>query len=169
MYMLAPAAAKHIPAVMCILDEGRLFQREQGFLQWPEGYPSEEIVQQDINAGTGFLLYGNGEIAAYLSLGFAGDPAYSHIVGKWRFEEPYAVIHRMATARAFRGKGAADAAFILAERICLAKGVTCLRIDTHSQNERMRHVLAKNGFVLCGTIMSYGERLAFDKHIIQSP
>ena len=39
-----------------------------------------------------------------------------------------------------------------------------MRADTEYPNERMQHVLKKNGFVLCGEIFYQGGgRLAYDK------
>ena len=48
--------------------------------------------------------------------------------------------------------------------LCLEKGVRYMRADTDYPNERMQHVLKKNGFVLCGEIFYQGGgRLAYDK------
>lgn len=105
-----------------------------------------------------------GRLAAYLCIDFDGEPAYREIKGAWRSEEPYATVHRMAFAREFRGKGLADAVFRLAGELCLEKGVRYMRADTDYPNERMQHVLKKNGFVLCGEIFYQGGgRLAYDK------
>ena len=86
------------------------------------------------------------------------------IKGAWRYDEPYAVVHRIAIGTAFRGQNLADQAFRLVEDYCKAHGVYNLRIDTDEQNKRMRHILEKNGFVCCGTVVQGGgDRLAFDK------
>ena len=54
--------------------------------------------------------------------------------------------------------------FRLAGELCLEKGVRYMRADTDYPNERMQHVLKKNGFVLCGEIFYQGGgRLAYDK------
>ncbi len=155
-----------IPAYMDILNSGREFQREQGFVQWPDGYPDRETIENDVKTGNGYALTVDGRPAAYMYIGFDGDPSYPKIKGAWHYDEPYAVIHRIAIGSEFRGRGLADAAFRLAEDFCRSKGYTNLRIDTDGQNKRMQHILEKNGFTYCGTVIQGGgDRMAFDKKI----
>ena len=40
-----------------ILEEGRAFQRAQGFVQWDDRYPLRKDVEADIDSGTGWLLF----------------------------------------------------------------------------------------------------------------
>ena len=166
MYVLQPAKEEHFACIMDILNGGREFQRAQGFVQWPDGYPPASLILEDIEEGLGYVLLEGDAVAAYLYLSFAGDPAYPQIKGKWHYDEPYAVIHRMATAAAFRGKGAADAVFCLVEKIVSKRGIRTLRIDTDGKNKRMQHVLEKNGFSYCGTVVQGGgDRMAYDKYV----
>ncbi len=161
---LEKATIQDISACAAILDSGRAFQREQGFVQWPDDYPNADSVFEDIKAGNAHVLKVDGEPAGYLYISFDGDPAYNVIKGAWRTQEPYAVIHRVAFDGKYRGIGLSKAAFSLAEKFILSHGVTSVRIDTHHQNKRMQHVLTKNGYVLCGEVQMRGEpRLAYDK------
>ena len=164
MLTLTPADMEELDlCVRCVLD-GRQFQLKQGFVQWTEDYPNADIVRQDLSCGKGFVIKSDGEIAGYLCLDFDGDPAYPDIVGRWRSDEPYGVIHRMAFREPFQGRGLADEAFACIEDYCIAKGVPYLRIDTDYPNLRMQHVLEKNGFVYCGTVLFEGApKLAYDK------
>ena len=36
-----------------IIEDGRAFQQEQGFVQWTKSYPDLDAIQQDIRAGDG--------------------------------------------------------------------------------------------------------------------
>ena len=163
-YELVPAQPADLPVCMDILNAGREFQRAQGFVQWPDGYPPQADVAEDIRIGNGYVVKVDGCIAAYLYIGFDGDPAYPAIKGAWHHVEPYAVIHRLAIGTDFRGTGLTPVLFSLAEDFCRERGIFNLRIDTDEQNRRMRHVLEKNGFVYCGTVIQGGgDRLAFDK------
>ena len=164
---LTLARWEDIPRYMQILGEGRAFQRAQGFVQWPDGYPRQEAVEADVQNGNGYALLADGKLAGYFHLGFDGDPAYLAIIGAWRFQGPYAVVHRIAISDAFRGQGLTREVFRLIEDLAKARGVEVLRIDTHADNQRMRHVVEKNGFAFCGkVIQSDGWRLAFDKKIV---
>ena len=103
-------------------------------------------------------------IGAYMCIDFAGEPAYNRIQGKWHTGEPYAVVHRMAFGREFRGIGLTGRGFPLIERLCLEKQVTSIRVDTDFPNHRMQHILEKYGFQKCGTIyFQGGEKIAYDK------
>lgn len=164
MNKLALAAAEHAEEYYGIIDMGRRFQREQGFTQWTEDYPTLETVREDIRAGKGYALLTDGKIAGYMCIDFDGEPAYQNIEGAWRLEGPYAVVHRMAFHSAFRGMGLAEAAFRLIEELCGRKGVSIIRVDTDFPNKRMQHILTKSGFVNCGTIVFQGgAKLAYDK------
>lgn len=163
-YELVPAKPTDFARCMEILNTGREFQRAQGFVQWPDGFPTEESVHQDIVFSRGYVLTVDEEIAAYLSISFDGDPSYPHIQGTWHQDTPHAVLHRVAIDAAYRGIGLTSTLFRLIEAFCVSKGIFYIRIDTHADNKRMQHVLAKNGFAYCGTVLQEtGERMAFDK------
>ena len=164
MFTLEPARASDVQRCGEILDQGRAFQRAQGFVQWTEDYPNADTVRADIQARKGYVIRSGGVLAAYLCIDFDGEPAYGEIRGAWQTEEPYAVVHRMAFAGEFRGRGLSETAFRLIEALCLERGVRSLRVDTGFSNRRMQHILEKNGFFRRGTIFFQGgERLAYDK------
>ena len=164
MITLEKAVSADLDESYAIIDEGRRFQKEQGFVQWTEGYPNRETLENDIRLGKGYVLKFDGKLAAYLCLDFDGEPAYNAIDGAWRTAEPYGVVHRLAIGGAFRGQGLADEVFGHVGSLCLACGVYSLRADTDFPNLRMQHVLEKNGFVRCGTVMFQGSgKLAYDK------
>ena len=163
---LTPARWEEVAAIMEILRSGREFQRQQGFVQWDDCHPTREAVEADIRRGDGYAIRVEDTLAGYLCLSVDGDPAYPAIEGRWRFTGAYVVIHRMAIGEACRGRGLTEVVFRLAGEIARQRGVEILRIDTHEENLRMRHVLAKNGFGYCGKVMQNGgERLAFDRKI----
>lgn len=165
-YKLVPARADDIAVCTEILNAGRAFQRAQGFIQWRDGYPSAADVEQDIFVGGAYLLTVDNSPAAYVFIGLDGDPAYPAIEGKWHFDGPYGVLHRVAVSPTYRGMGLSAVLFQLTGKLVAAQGRKILRIDTHENNKRMQHVLIKNGFSYCGTVLQNGEpRLAYDKKL----
>ncbi len=165
-YTLELAQAQELNVCTGIIDAGRAFQREQGFVQWTDDYPNRAVLQKDIEDQTGYVLKVNGQIAAYMCVDFRGEPAYDDIDGAWQTAEPYAVVHRMAFDAAYRGQGLADITFRLIEGLCLERGVRSIRVDTDFPNKRMQHVLAKNGFRQRGVIVFQGSgKLAYDKSL----
>lgn len=166
MVVLEPAQTEEAERCMDIINQGKEFQREQGFTQWTEDYPNLDTIRNDIQNRKGYVLKKDDRIVGYLYIDFDGEPAYVDIQGEWRTKEPYAVIHRMAFQKEARGMGLADAVFELAEQLCVRKGVYSIRVDTDFPNKRMQHVLKKNGFENCGRVVFQGsEKLAFDKSI----
>ena len=166
MYTLELAQEADVHRCGEILDEGRAFQRAQGFIQWTEGYPNTDTVREDIRNRKGYVIRSDGAIAAYLCIDFDGEAAYREIQGAWQTEEPYAVVHRMAFGGEFRGRGLTETAFRLIGALCLERGVRSLRVDTGLSNRRMQHILEKNGFSHRGTIyFQGGERMAYDKSL----
>ena len=164
MYTLELAAMKDLSICYDMIEEGRKFQREQGFEQWTESYPNCDTIREDIESRKGYVIKSDGDIAGYLCIDFSGEPAYDDIKGAWRRDTPYAVVHRMAFRQKTRGKGMAGIAFDLIEDLCSKHDVKNIRVDTDFPNKRMQHILEKKGFVNCGVIVFQGgEKLAYDK------
>ena len=140
---------KDLPLVMEIYDYARAFMRATGnTTQWIDGYPSEVLIRQEIEDGhsfvcTGFIL---GE-----------DPTYQQIYeGTWLNNEPYGVIHRLATNG--KQKGVSETCL----NWCFERWPN-LRVDTHRDNKVMQHILTKYGFQRCGIIYVKNgtERIAY--------
>ena len=85
---------------MEIYDYARAFMRTNGNVtQWIGGYPSEALIRQEIEDGHSFVcMDGQGEILGTFCFILGEDPNYQHIYeGNWLNDEPYGVIHRLAT------------------------------------------------------------------------
>jgi len=166
MYRLVKAQPGEVGQCKEILDSGREFQRQQGFVQWPDGYPTLEMIEDDVRKGMGYVVKEGEHIAAYMLLDFGGDPAYADVRCTWHDDGAYLVIHRMAVAPQYRGKGLAGIVFDLVAEFAKAHQVYNIRIDTDGQNKRMQHVLEKGGFRYCGlVIQGGGDRMAYDKQL----
>ena len=150
-----------IPAVMAIFDAARAFMRAHGNMtQWPEGSPSEAQVREDIERGCGYVCVENGCVVATFAFIEGPDPTYTVIEdGAWHFDDPYSVIHRVASNGVVHG--VASACF----EYCKQRAGH-LRIDTHEDNIPMQGAITKNGFTRCGIIhiADGSPRVAFDWH-----
>lgn len=164
MNTLEPAREDEIKLCYKIIEEGKRYQQEQGFTQWTDDYPNEETIRQDILDKKGFVVKVDGDIAGYMCIDFDGEPAYKAIDGKWQSEDRYAVVHRMAFSKKYRGIGLADITWRLIEEFCCESGIYYIRVDTDFPNKRMQHILEKNGYTHCGEIVFQGSgKLAYDK------
>lgn len=151
-----------LEGVMEIYDSARLFMRKNGNLnQWVNGYPGIELIKNDILNGNSFVCLEDGRIVGVFTFIQGIDPTYLQIYnGAWLNEEPYGVVHRIASSNYIKGVGA----FCLDWCLDICKN---LRIDTHRDNMVMQNLLSKNAFVKCGIIYleDGSERLAFQKII----
>jgi RimJ/RimL family protein N-acetyltransferase len=150
--------------VMEIYEQARQYMRENGNQnQWTNGYPSIWLITEDIKEKSSYVCLDDNQIVGVFRFTLGEDPTYLKIYeGQWLNEEPYGVIHRIASASHRTGV----AAFCL--NWCQSQ-CSNIRIDTHRDNFVMQNFLQKNGFKQCGIIYlaDGAERLAFQKKIIR--
>ena len=145
------ATCSDIEALMRIFEGAKMIMRGSGNLnQWNGSYPSREVVKADIDAGNCRVLCEGDEVVGTMALIPGPDPTYSYIEGKWLDENPYYVIHRIATSAP--GHNVARKLFDWAYSHISEKGCNVIRIDTHRDNCIMKHVLTRYGFTPCGVI-----------------
>lgn len=149
--------------VMAIYAYARNFMKEHGNgNQWINGYPQEELITKEIEAKHSFVCEDEqGEIIGTFCYIEGIDPTYVKIYdGEWLNDEPYAVIHRIASNG--KQKGIAAECLRWSFQHC-----NNLRIDTHENNLVMQNMLKKEGFTRCGIIylVDGSERIAFHKKI----
>ena len=161
------AEIQDAPRCYEILDSGRKFQREQGFIQWPDNYPLPEDVEEDIQNGSAYKILLKGIIVGYMCISFDGEPTYEYIEGAWKKDVPYAVVHRIAFAPEVRGKRTGDKVIPLIEQVVREKGFSSIRLDTDFPNLRMQHMVERNGFEKCGIIYvrNHEGRIAYEKDL----
>ena len=145
----------------------------ESFERWPVGAGHDETDAQTVMPGLGSrVMPGLGSrvmpgltghlaaprIVAYFALLPSPEPTYDVIDGAWLTDEPYGVIHRMASYPDIHG--------IFSTIIDYAASrYTHLRIDTHRDNRIMRHLIEIHGFTYCGIIWleDGAERLAYER------
>lgn len=141
------ATKKDLDKMREIFNRGRKVQLESGNpTQWAKGYPSDELILEDIAKDAAYLcLNDQEEIVAVFSVFTDPDPTYHKIDGEWLNDKPYATIHRIATNGKERGVGQHCIEWVQSRH----KNV---RIDTHDNNQQMKHIIKKLGFKYCGLI-----------------
>lgn len=141
-----------------IYSYAREFMKKSGNPnQWKDCRPSEDAVSLDISLKRLYKMVDqSGRIAGVFAFILGDDPTYKTIDGKWLNADPYGTIHRIAAADSSHGIFRTALGFCLG--ICKN-----IRIDTHSDNLPMRHLLKSCGFEYCGIIITDDgtERMAF--------
>ena len=158
--------ANDLERIMELVADAQSWFRKQNIDQWQDGYPTCEIISNDISNNENHIVELNGVAVATFVLSFAGEPTYNEIKGKgWLNENRYAVVHRIAVADECRRKGIAHEILRYVEEVSVEQGIRDIRIDTHRDNIAMRSLLKKLGYTHCGriTLTSGAFREAFHK------
>lgn len=155
--MIRRANKNDLISIMPIYDAAKAKMRADGNIdQWSDKYHDEETLLADIERGELYLACEDDDIYGVFMLSFSGEETYKEIQGAWLNDETYAVIHRIASLGKGRNllKDAIDFAFASTDNI---------RIDTHEDNNIMRSLLNKLGFIYTGIIhlKSGDERRAY--------
>lgn len=159
-----------IDRIMIILGEARQKIGQLGIDQWQYGYPSRDIIKEDVSLGMSYAIREDGDDQIYgtFFIEDRGEPTYDKIYdGEWLTgnDARYIAVHRVAVCNEKRGSGLANSIFSFAAEKCREANVRSIRIDTHRGNLPMRRFLEKNGFIYCGIIYlgSGEERVAYEK------
>lgn len=150
------ALMKDLSHIMRIIHEAQAYIRTQGFDQWQDGYPEEELLKQDIEIGQAYVYADENDNAVSVAI-FCADPEplYNDLEGEWLCSGEYLTIHRMAVDDAHRGSSIASGMLAKAVEMAKANGFISVRSDTHQENKPMRRFLEKNGFKYCGIVYYY--------------
>lgn len=161
--ILRKALQSEIDVCYSCIEDAKAFQREQGFVQWHDGYPTVKTIEEDIQKGIGFVVCEDDDILGYLAIILGDDPDYCHIDGSWKTDRAYGVVHRMAFRKHSRGKGLAKMVFQMIKEYCLSHGIDAIRIDTQKENKIMQRVIQGAGFDYCGiVVVDNGPKLAYE-------
>ncbi len=163
---LRKATFIEIPAIWEILQQAILQRKQDGSDQWQNGYPNEQVIQNDISNGYGYVLVDNNIIIAYVAIIFGIEPAYNDINGKWLTNGDYLVVHRVATSNTVKRTGVATHLFRMIEDLCVEENVYSIKVDTNFDNVPMLKIFNKLGYVYCGEVLLMGApRKAYEKII----
>lgn len=122
-----------------MVSDGNLEQWKD--IDYPFCYTKEDIDKRQCYV----IENDNKELVATFVYIIGEDPTYSYIEGKWLNNNKYGTIHRIASNNKEKHIFKTVLDYVLSSRIDI-------RIDTHKDNKRMKHLIEKNGFTYCGII-----------------
>ena len=162
-YTVRKSTLADLPTILNLRDQAREIMRSYGnTYQWPDGYPRDDMFLKDIELGGSYVINdGEGRIVGTFALLPSPEVTYNVIYnGQWLDDEPYYVIHRIASTP--DSHGILDTLLDYCE-----SQVGNIRIDTHEANIIMRKGLERHGYQYCGIIhlLNGDERMAFQKVI----
>jgi GNAT superfamily N-acetyltransferase len=160
------AAQEDLPRIMDVIRQTQAAFKAAGIDQWQNGYPSDEVILDDIlNIRTRVVTHRE-RVIATVSTSFNNEPTYREVYnGRWLTDDAYMVAHRLAVDPLYRQYGIAGHIFDQEEARAVHSGVFSFKVDTHMDNLPMRRFLEKRRFRLCGFVIirDGSKRLAYEK------
>jgi ribosomal protein S18 acetylase RimI-like enzyme len=155
-----------LPQIWEILQQAIQRRKKEGSNQWQDGYPNPDVIQNDLKNGYGFVLAQGDLILGYTAILINDEPEYDKIEGKWITNDDFVVFHRVAISENQLGKGYAKKMMLSIEEFALAKNIYSIKADTNHDNEPMKSLFEKLGYIYCGQVYFRGSpRKAFEKVI----
>ena len=158
--MIRPSTPDDLPLIMDMIANSRAIMRANGNASQWGNYPTPETILDDIARQVHFMVEDNGTPIGSFTLLNTPEPTYATIYdGSWMDDTtPYRTIHRLACAPGVHG--IARQVFEWSEQ-----QTASIRVDTHTDNHIMLHIIQKLGYTYCGIVhMSDGTpRNAFQK------
>ena len=141
-----PALSSDLTRIMEIYAAAKAYMDRSGNpTQW-NGYPSEDLVKEDIALGRNYVCEGQHGVCGVFVFIIGEDETYAYIEqGAWRRNDTYGTIHRLAA------DGSEKGVFLACLDLCRSQN-PYLRADTHHDNKTMQHLLTKHGFRESGII-----------------
>lgn len=131
-----------------------------GITNWRWGeYPAEDMVEDDLRAGTLYCLEDESGIYAALTIDDTQPEEYADV--NWLFGTHPGVFHRLAIRPDRQGQGVGRLVLHETEELLRAMGCDSLRCDTYIQNQRAQRLYSGNGMRSAGTIRLASRPLPF--------
>lgn len=163
------AEEKDLDQIMKVIRDAQATLKADGVDQWQDCFPNEKVILEDMSVRSAFVILVDEIVSGFFVLAFGIEPDYVNPVrGAFKNNEPYAAIHRTAISKECKGLGLSRFMFQSAFAEIKKAGVGYARIDTHHDNKRMRHIIAREGFEETAVIVlsSNGdERVAAEKKL----
>ncbi|MBQ1200772.1 MAG: GNAT family N-acetyltransferase, partial [Alistipes sp.] len=106
--LIRKSSRADITAIMEIVADAQALLRSRGVDQWQDGYPTADIIEQDIARSESYVLEDRGVVVATAVISFAGEVTYNTIDGQWLNSNDYVVVHRLAVRNSALGSGLAQ-------------------------------------------------------------
>lgn len=156
-YHIRQAQLEDVASIMRIVEDAVTLLRNDHVDQWQNNYPNPTVVRQDIENKTMVVAVDGDTVVGFCNISFEEDENYQTIFdGSWVTNNPYIVLHRIAVAKEYYGKGVSKAMLEYSENLARANKITSIRVDTHPDNMPMNRLLLNHGFIRCGMVVLRG-------------
>ena len=153
---LIQAHLDHLDEVTELIQRVTEALTAQGIVQWDERYPNRAFILEAITDGNLYVFVVDGVIVGSVVLDEWQAPEWDAI--PWQPTTlPVLVIHALAIAPRFQGRGYGAALLRACEQLVAEHGYGCLRLDVFEGNPAARHLYERHGYRYCGQIQYHSK------------
>tara|TARA_B100000768_G_C11017724_1_gene264792 strand:+ start:60 stop:563 length:504 start_codon:yes stop_codon:yes gene_type:complete len=124
---------------------------KNGIDQWDDSYPNTEIIIEDLNVGTYYVVEMDGTIIGGANIDKNQDDTYLAL--DWEDKsDSFLVVHRLGVKEEFWNKKIGKDLMLFTEKLVIEKGLKSIRLDTYSGNTKAMEFYRRLGYSELGTI-----------------
>ena len=124
---------------------------KNGIDQWDDSYPNTEIISEDLNVGTYYVVEMDGTIIGGVNIDKNQDDTYLSL--DWEDKsDSFLVVHRLGVKEEFWNKKIGKYLMLFTENLVIEKGLKSIRLDTYSGNLKAMEFYRRIGYSELGTI-----------------
>ncbi len=158
--VIHPAKPSDLSELVQVFKDAKSHLDQQNIFQWTDFYPSEKIIEKDLNDKTLFVLKKGPHVIGAVTLNDQQDIEYQSI--DWKFNgKKILVIHRLVIDPIYQRKGYAKKMMDFAEDFAMKNKYSSIRLDTYTQNKVSFEFYRKRNYILCGKVFFPGRPQPF--------
>ena len=124
---------------------------EMHIFQWDKDYPTQDIIEKDIQAKSMYGYFEGDEICAVQVLNETQSEEYKEI--NWHFTDSKPLIlHRLVVSPKHQNKGISKQMIRFAEKFAEKNQYKTIRFDAYMKNPISNNVYRKAGYIESGTV-----------------
>jgi len=164
---ITKAVPENINHIMSLIDAAVKAMITSGLYQWDEHYPNQDIITEDIAAGSLFKISEKGKITGIIVLNEQYFPEYNALT--WEDDKGrFLVVHRLCIHPDCQGKGLGKKLMKFAEEYALKNNYSSIRLDTFTKNQTALGLYDALGYRRAGEVVfTKGKFQCFEKVLVR--
>lgn len=149
--MIVLAEIKDLPEIFELYAAVRKKMWADGFYNWYEGYPPENVIKEAVHSQTVYKYVENSEIIGVATFDEIQHPTYKAI--KWLTQDSkHLAVHRIGVHPKYQKQGYALKLMQFAEELAKDMGCVSIRLDALGSNERLVDFYKRQGYIYTGFV-----------------
>lgn len=141
--MLRLATYDQIDQIMNIIDDSKERMRLDNLIQWQDGYPNRDTIENDVSLQQLYVYMDSNCIAGICVI---NQDIYNQYPQQLLEESNPYTVHRLAVSNNFLQQGTGKKILALCIEKCKNINASSCIIDTNSKNEKMIRLIESSGF-----------------------